>query len=56
MMSMISAGTEKDSCTVVPVPVSWTEDISALLERRNVGGPHSLVVPSEYLEVVITRK
>lgn len=28
----------------------------ALLERRNVGGTHSLVVPSEYLQVVITRK
>lgn len=35
---------------------SLSEDISALLERRNVGGPRSLVVPSEYLEVVITRK
>ena len=33
-----------------------TRDISALLERRNVGGTHSLVVPSEYLQVVITRK
>ena len=33
-----------------------TADINALLERRNVGGTHSLVVPSEYLEVVITRK
>jgi SAM-dependent methyltransferase len=35
---------------------SLTRDIGALLERRNVGGAHSLVVPSEYLEVVITRK
>jgi ubiquinone/menaquinone biosynthesis C-methylase UbiE len=35
---------------------SLTEDISTLLERLNVGGAHSLVVPSEYLEVVITRK
>jgi len=33
-----------------------TEDLSALLEGRNVGGPRSLVVPSEYLEVVIRRK
>ena len=33
-----------------------TEDITALLERLNVGGPSSLVVPGEYLEVVITRK
>ena len=32
-----------------------TADITALLERSNVGGAHSLVVPSEYLEVVITR-
>jgi SAM-dependent methyltransferase len=35
---------------------SLTRDIGALLERRNVGGAYSLVVPSEYLEVVITRK
>ena len=33
-----------------------TEDITALLERLNVGGKDSLVVPSEYLEIVITRK
>ncbi len=33
-----------------------TRDISALLERRNVGGPNSLVVPGEYLQVVIMRK
>lgn len=30
-------------------------DITALLERLNVGGPNSLVVPSEYLEVVIVK-
>lgn len=35
---------------------SLTQDISALLEGQNVGGAHSLVVPSEYLEVVISRK
>ncbi|WP_298829227.1 class I SAM-dependent methyltransferase [uncultured Piscinibacter sp.] len=28
-------------------------DITALLERRNRGGAHSLVVPSEYLEVIV---
>jgi hypothetical protein len=33
-----------------------TEDITALLERLNVGGANSLVVPGEYLEVVITKK
>ena len=33
-----------------------TGDLTALLERRNVGGPNSLVVPGEYLEVVITTK
>ena len=33
-----------------------TADITALLERLNVGGPDSMVVPGEYLEVVITRK
>ncbi len=31
-------------------------DIVALLDRLNVGGQHSLVVPSEYLEVVITKR
>lgn len=31
-------------------------DILALLERLNVGGPASLVVPSEYAEVVVTKK
>lgn len=31
-------------------------DMLALLERRNVGGPSSLVVPGEYLETVITRR
>jgi len=30
-------------------------EITALLERLNVGGPGSLVVPGEYLEVVVTR-
>jgi SAM-dependent methyltransferase len=29
-------------------------DITALLERRNLGGSDSLVVPGEYLEVVVT--
>ncbi len=31
-------------------------DILALLDRFNVAGPASLVVPGEYLEVVVTRK
>jgi len=35
---------------------SLTKDITALLEGLNVAGPSSLVVPGEYLEVVITRK
>jgi ubiquinone/menaquinone biosynthesis C-methylase UbiE len=33
-----------------------TADLTALLDRLNMGGPDSLVVPGEYLEVVITRK
>lgn len=33
-----------------------TSDLTALLERRNVGGSSSLVVPGEYLEVVIVKK
>ena len=32
------------------------KDITALLDRCNTAGPASLVVPSEYLEVVIERK
>lgn len=32
-----------------------TTDIATLLEDLNVGGPESLVVPSEYLEVVVTK-
>ena len=35
---------------------SLAADIAALLERHNVGGAKSLVVPSEYLEVVVTRR
>jgi SAM-dependent methyltransferase len=35
---------------------SFEVDIVALLDRLNVGGQHSLVVPSEYLEVVITKR
>ena len=31
-------------------------DITALLEEMNTAGPHSLVVPGEYLEVVITKR
>jgi SAM-dependent methyltransferase len=30
--------------------------LTAVLERRNVAGPSSLVVPAEYLEVVIVKK
>jgi SAM-dependent methyltransferase len=30
-------------------------DLTALLEQMNVGGAHSLVVPSEYLEVIVTK-
>lgn len=33
-----------------------SDDIVALLERLNVGGSGSLVVPGEYLEVVVTKK
>ena len=31
-------------------------DIDALLEELNVGGPDSLVVPGEYLEVVVVKE
>jgi ubiquinone/menaquinone biosynthesis C-methylase UbiE len=33
-----------------------TGDITGLLERCNAAGPASLVVPSEYLEVIITKR
>ena len=33
-----------------------TLDLTALLERRNVAGRDSLVVPGEYLEVVVVKK
>jgi ubiquinone/menaquinone biosynthesis C-methylase UbiE len=33
-----------------------TEELTALLERLNVAGDNSLVVPGEYMEIVITRK
>jgi len=36
--------------------MSLTKDLTALLESNNVAGPSSLVVPGEYLEVVITKK
>jgi ubiquinone/menaquinone biosynthesis C-methylase UbiE len=35
---------------------SLEDDIVALLDKCNVGGPRSLVVPGEYLEVVITKR
>jgi ubiquinone/menaquinone biosynthesis C-methylase UbiE len=36
--------------------VALERDLTALLNRLNRAGPGSLVVPSEYLEVVITRR
>jgi len=35
--------------------LSLEREIVALLEELNVAGPNSLVVPSEYLEIVITK-
>lgn len=32
------------------------KDLTELMERLNVAGPDSLVVPSEYLEIVVTRR
>jgi len=32
-----------------------TEGITQLLERLNIAGKNSLVVPGEYLEIVITK-
>jgi SAM-dependent methyltransferase len=39
-----------------PGRAALAADIEVLLHRLNVAGPDSLVVPSEYLEVVITTK
>jgi ubiquinone/menaquinone biosynthesis C-methylase UbiE len=35
---------------------AFTQDLLALMESRNRSGDHTLVLPSEYLEVVIARK
>ena len=39
-----------------PQAAALAEEITALLERLNIGGSRSLVVPGEYLEVVITKR
>jgi SAM-dependent methyltransferase len=36
--------------------IALERDITALLERSNTGGTSSLIVPSEYLEVVIVKR
>lgn len=36
--------------------VALERDVTELLERHNVAGPDSLVVPSEYAEIVVTRR
>lgn len=33
-----------------------SDDITALLEELNIGGPGSLIVPSEYLEVIVHKQ
>ena len=35
---------------------AFTRDVLALMESRNRSGDQTLVLPSEYLEVVIERK
>ena len=35
---------------------AFTQDLLALMERGNRSGDGTLVVPSEYLEIVIERK
>ena len=39
-----------------PAAAALEREILALLEAMNVAGPGSLVVPSEYLEIVVTKK
>jgi hypothetical protein len=36
--------------------VALERDIASLLEEMNTGGSTSLVVPGEYLEIVVTRR
>jgi SAM-dependent methyltransferase len=49
--------THKAYAALEPVrQASLTRDITDLLEGFNVAGPDSLVVPGEYLEVVITKR
>ena len=40
----------------LPGQTALAKDIKALLNKSNIAGPESLVVPAEYLEVVITRR
>ena len=42
--------------SIRPTAARWKQDILALLDRFNIGGRASLVVPAEYLEVVITKR
>ena len=49
--------THKAFATLEPADAATLErEIIALLEAMNVAGPGSLVVPSEYLEIVVTKK
>lgn len=38
-----------------PAGIALERDLTALLERMNRGGPGTLLVPSQYLEIVVTR-
>ena len=51
-------GPTHKACAALEAPrqVRLTEEVTSLLERLNVGGSHSPVVPSEYLEVLSTKK
>ena len=49
--------THKAFAALDPVrQAALAQDITALLDRLNTAGPASLVVPSEYLEVVVTKR
>ncbi len=49
--------THKTFAALGPVKQAGLErDITELLERLNVAGKHSLVVPGEYLEVVVAKR
>ena len=53
---MVWAGLKAYAALPADKVEALNRDLAQLLNGMNRGGPRSLVVPSEYLEVVITRR